>query len=573
MARATADSSCPPCIRAARTSVDARRGSLWAPPRGRCYRNVSRKWTCPLLDTSLPGLRSQRRRFVFTARSQEGVDGDIGRPWTRSVRLRSSSASARSSRSTTSICASRRARSGPARAQRGGQDDLAADPVRLDPGGRRARWSCSAGRSRDRTPALDRVAGFVEEPTFYPYLSGAANLGCWPALDGERTRRVDAVLERVDLLDRAGRVNGYSTGMRQRLGIAAALLRAPRLLLLDEPTSGLDPAGARAVGRRWSASSPRDGVAVLLSSHQIGELEGVATATRCAARAGGLGRNGRRAGAQAPVCAYALVTSDDARALPIASDEPACAPRVAPRGVWSRRAAREPARRSRARARATPGGRVRRLELLAARSRHVLRAHRRGARSRARTERARREGPRCRVSAIASPTGAVASRPVGPGAVGNAYRTELRSSPRNSARLLALVCVLGPFAFARCSRCRAGRPPTRCSAPGCTRRLRGLARGARLRGVVGLSDHRRAGGRRPVRLRGSPRHLEDDPHAVLHARGPVRGQGARRGDGRRGRAARLAAVSSLVAGVAFVGGQRLVDLSGSETSARALCSR
>ena len=77
-------------------------------------------------------------------------------------------------------------------------------------------------------------------------------------------------------LERRGddRVAGYSTGMRQRLGLAAALLRSPRLLLLDEPTSGLDPAGTRAVAslvRELAA----EGVAVLLSSHQIGELERV----------------------------------------------------------------------------------------------------------------------------------------------------------------------------------------------------------------------------------------------------------------------------------------------------------
>jgi ABC-2 type transport system ATP-binding protein len=117
------------------------------------------------------------------------------------------------------------------------------------------------------------VAGFVEEPTFYPYLSGRANLELLAALDDAAADRIEPALERVDLSQRAGdRVGGYSTGMRQRLGIAAALLREPRLLLLDEPTSGLDPAGTREVSAllRELAS---DGVAVLVSSHLIGELE------------------------------------------------------------------------------------------------------------------------------------------------------------------------------------------------------------------------------------------------------------------------------------------------------------
>ncbi|MGH2892183.1 MAG: ABC transporter ATP-binding protein, partial [Solirubrobacteraceae bacterium] len=97
--------------------------------------------------------------------------------------------------------------------------------------------------------ALDHVAGFVEEPSFYPYLSGRANLSLLAKLDGQvPPALIHEVLERVGLSERAaGRVGGYSTGMRQRLGIAAALLRTPRLLLLDEPTSGLDPGGARAV--------------------------------------------------------------------------------------------------------------------------------------------------------------------------------------------------------------------------------------------------------------------------------------------------------------------------------------
>src|SRR5438270_9940694 len=95
--------------------------------------------------------------------------------------------------------------------------------------------------------ALEGVAGFVEAPRFYPYLSGRRNLRLLADYDEPVSRaRVEEVLELVELRDRAkDRVGGYSHGMRQRLGIAAALPRAPRLLLPDEPTTGLDPAGMR----------------------------------------------------------------------------------------------------------------------------------------------------------------------------------------------------------------------------------------------------------------------------------------------------------------------------------------
>ncbi len=95
--------------------------------------------------------------------------------------------------------------------------------------------------------ALDGVAGFVEAPRFYPYLSGRKNLRLLADYDdGDSRSRIEEMLELVELGDRAGdRVGGYSHGMRQRLGIAASLLRQPRLLLLDEPATGLDPAGMR----------------------------------------------------------------------------------------------------------------------------------------------------------------------------------------------------------------------------------------------------------------------------------------------------------------------------------------
>jgi ABC-2 type transport system ATP-binding protein len=170
--------------------------------------------------------------------------------------------------------------------------------------------------------ALDGVSGFVEEPSFYPYLSGRANLEVLSELDDpDARRRIDDVLEQVELTGRAAdRVGGYSSGMRQRLGIAAALMRAPRLLLLDEPTSALDPAGARFVVGLVRALS-QDGVAVLLSSHQIEEVEGVCDSFSVLSR-GRVVWDGTadRMLAQAPRTAYRMTTSDDAHALTLAKD-------------------------------------------------------------------------------------------------------------------------------------------------------------------------------------------------------------------------------------------------------------
>jgi ABC-2 type transport system ATP-binding protein len=127
---------------------------------------------------------------------------------------------------------------------------------------------------RDGTAVLEGVAGFIEAPRFYPYLTGRENLESLARLDGGvRGGLIEEVLETVDLTDRADRkVGGYSYGMRQRLGVAASLLREPKLLVLDEPANGLDPAGIRdmrALVKRLAGS----GLTVLLSSHNMEEVE------------------------------------------------------------------------------------------------------------------------------------------------------------------------------------------------------------------------------------------------------------------------------------------------------------
>ncbi len=166
---------------------------------------------------------------------------------------------------------------------------------------------------------IEGVAGFVEDPRFYPYLSARRNLELLVELDGGDRERVEEVLDLVGLGDRAGRRAGtLSSGGRQRLGVAASLLRSPRLLILDEPTVGLDPSGIsemEGVVKRLRA----EGVTAVISSHNMTELEGICDSVTVM-------RDGRsvwdgsieRLRSESPAPANRLSTSDDARAVEVA---------------------------------------------------------------------------------------------------------------------------------------------------------------------------------------------------------------------------------------------------------------
>jgi ABC-2 type transport system ATP-binding protein len=171
--------------------------------------------------------------------------------------------------------------------------------------------------------ALDGVAGFVEAPCFYPYLTGRSNLELCAALDGgDGAKRIDEVLAIVELGDRAkDRVGGYSHGMKQRLGIASALLRAPRLLLLDEPATGLDPAGMRDM-RALIRNLADQGMTVLLSSHLLVEVDELCNRVAIirsgrVAYEGSLAELRRQAGTS-----YLMRTSDDQRARAVCEAQP-----------------------------------------------------------------------------------------------------------------------------------------------------------------------------------------------------------------------------------------------------------
>ncbi len=132
------------------------------------------------------------------------------------------------------------------------------------------------------TKVLHRVGSLVEGPAFYPFLSGEANLARYDAADRtadarSAKHRIGEALDRVGLLSAAGkRYRHYSLGMKQRLAIAAALLRPRELIILDEPTNGLDPQGTREV-RALIRQIAADGTTVFVSSHLLAEVEQICT--------------------------------------------------------------------------------------------------------------------------------------------------------------------------------------------------------------------------------------------------------------------------------------------------------
>jgi ABC-2 type transport system ATP-binding protein len=127
----------------------------------------------------------------------------------------------------------------------------------------------------DHGSYLPRVGALIEAPAFYPGLSGRTNLEVLARLGGYPRSRVNQVLELVELSDRAGdHVRTYSQGMKQRLGVAMALLPEPDLLILDEPANGLDPLGIIQM-RDLLRHLRKQGKTIFLSSHMLGELEQV----------------------------------------------------------------------------------------------------------------------------------------------------------------------------------------------------------------------------------------------------------------------------------------------------------
>ena len=170
---------------------------------------------------------------------------------------------------------------------------------------------------RPALAAADGVAGFVDGPGLYPSLTARRNLAALSLLRGQdpRAAAVDEVLNEVGLTDVADdRVRGFSLGMRQRLGLAAALLTMPRLLVLDEPVNGLDPAGKNHVHRVLTGLAA-EGAAVVLSSHRMDDVDALCSEVTIVNR-GRVAFSGPvdKLRAESGEVAYRLVTPDSGAA-------------------------------------------------------------------------------------------------------------------------------------------------------------------------------------------------------------------------------------------------------------------
>ena len=173
--------------------------------------------------------------------------------------------------------------------------------------------------------APDGVTGFVDGPGLYPALTARGNLAALAGLRGRgaRTAGIDDVLAQVGLTDVADdKVRGFSLGMRQRLGLAAALLTRPRLLVLDEPANGLDPAGKKHVHDVLTQLAA-DGATVVLSSHRMDDVEELCSEVTILAtgRVVFSGPLGKLAGEKDELD-YRLLTSDPEATRQVAADTP-----------------------------------------------------------------------------------------------------------------------------------------------------------------------------------------------------------------------------------------------------------
>jgi ABC-2 type transport system ATP-binding protein len=135
--------------------------------------------------------------------------------------------------------------------------------------------SILGGGPRD-TGIRRRIGAMIETPRYHPFLTAAETLSILARLSGERNVDVHALLARVGLTEAARRrVHHFSVGMKQRLGIAAALVAHPQLLILDEPSSGMDPVGIQEMRALMRELAEKDGVTILLSSHLLDEVQRV----------------------------------------------------------------------------------------------------------------------------------------------------------------------------------------------------------------------------------------------------------------------------------------------------------